>query len=224
MNSRYNIKKHNLTTKNSIYFNPESNNSLKDIEILLEDDIQEENSYKTVTDNIFRIIHKNGFLCKGLNPEYIFKSIGNVDAVVTIRSSLHNETLHNETLHNVNILSFAFIIFDEKHNAMYVDIICSHNYIQGAGDILMNELEQICKKLSMTTIFLKSVKSAISFYEKYGYIKQDVSCDNMCVMKKKLTTNSGGNKKTPRTKKDKKGQKGQKRTNRTKKNKIHKNY
>jgi len=44
----------------------------------------------------------------------------------------------------------------------------------------------------MTKIYLKSVKSAISFYEKYGFIKKNPLCDNMCLMIKNINKKLGG--------------------------------
>ena len=61
----------------------------------------------------------------------------------------------------------------------------------------------------MTTIYLKSVKSAISFYEKYGFIKKNPLCDDMCVMIKTINKKIGG-----KTKK----RKNPKRIKKTKKN------
>ena len=54
----------------------------------------------------------------------------------------------------------------------------------------------------MTDIYLKSVKSAISFYEKYGFTKHDKSCDDMCLMIKSIK--SGGKKKTTKKQESKK--------------------
>jgi hypothetical protein len=61
----------------------------------------------------------------------------------------------------------------------------------------------------MTGIYLVSVKNAISFYKKYGFIKTDELCENMCLMKKSLnkksnetkTSKQTKSKKTPKTRK-----------------------
>ena len=154
---RYNIK--NIEEhKTYIYFNPTKinptkSNNLEDINndldaiklLLIEDDDridvypnnedvnQSNNSYKDVTDYIYRIINNPEFLCKGLNPDYILKSFDNVDAVVIIGSLMN-------ILPNGNIFGFALINFDQDHNSIYIDVICSHKYIEGAGDILMKEI------------------------------------------------------------------------------------
>jgi len=205
MSLRYNIK-NNINTKTYIYFKPTESNNLDDIKLLLEDDdkidiypnnedVNPYNSYENVTDYIYRIINKTGFLCKGLNPDYILDSFDTADAVVIISSSMN-------ILPNGNIFGFALINFDEKYNAIFIDVICSHIGIKGAGYILINEIEDISRKLLMTKIYLNSIKSAILFYEKYGFIKQDKSCDNMCVMIKYINKKNGGKKKN--TKKNKK--------------------
>ena len=184
MNSRYDIKNGIIDVKPYIYFKPtESNNKLDDIKVLLEYDDNNDNSYKDVRDYIYRIITIPEFLCKGLTPEYISDSFHVNDAVVIIGDS-------NGILPNKNIFGFAIIRFDEKHNSIYIDVICSHTGITGAGGILMKEIENISKKLSMIKIYLKSVKSAILFYEKCGFIKYDDSCDNMCLMIKDMNKKS----------------------------------
>jgi len=150
-----------------------------------------------VTDYIYRIITNTGFLCKGLNPDYILESFDKVDAVFVIGSSMN-------ILPNGNIFGFALIKFDEKTNLIYVDV-----RIKGAGDFLINKIESISRNLLMTGIYLVSVKNAISFYKKYGFIKTDELCENMCLMKKSLnkksnetkTSKQTKSKKTPKTRK-----------------------
>lgn len=197
MSLRYNVK-NNIDTKTHIYFKPTESNNLHDIKLLLEDDdkinvypnnedLNPHNSYKNVTDYIYRIITELKFLCKGLYPDYILDSFDDVDAVIIIGSTM-------DILPNGNIFGFALINFDEKTNSIYIDVICSHIGIKGAGDILINEIEDISRRLFIGKIQLKSVKSAISFYEKYGFIKQDELCDNMCTMIKNINTKKGGKK------------------------------
>jgi len=83
MNSRYSIK--NKEPKTYIYFTPTESNNLDDIKLLLEhddkiniypnnEDVNPYNSYKNVTDYIYRIINNTKFLCKGLNHDYILDS------------------------------------------------------------------------------------------------------------------------------------------------------
>jgi ribosomal protein S18 acetylase RimI-like enzyme len=202
---KYNIK-NNLHTQTHVYFRPSDSDKLDDIKLILEDDDKimvytnnedenQNNSYNNIRDYIDRIINKTGFLCKGLNPEYISDSFENVDAVVIISDSPN-------ILPNGNIFGFALINFDETTNSIYIDVICSHTALQGVGDILINEVQHISKKLLMTYIYLTSVKSAISFYEKYGFTKQEEICDDMCLMIKSMNKKSGG-KKRRRTKKGK---------------------
>ena len=187
MDLKYNIKNNinNINTKTYIYFKPTEINNLDDIKLLLEDDdkidiytnedVNSYNSYKYVTDYIYRITDKSEFLCKGLNLDYILNSFDTADAVVIIGSLMN-------ILPNGNIFGFALINFNEKNNSLYIDVFCSHIGIKGTGEILINEIEYICRKLLITKIYLNSVKSAISFYEKYGFTKYDKVCDNVCVM------------------------------------------
>jgi hypothetical protein len=53
----------------------------------------------------------------------------------------------------------------------------------------------------MTEIYLTSVKSAITFYEKYGFTKYDKLCNDMCIMIKSLKKRGGRKRKTRKNKK-----------------------
>jgi len=199
MNSRYNIQ--NNTTKTSIYFKPTESNNLDGIKSLLdyddkniEEDVNEMSSYEKVSEYIYRLIKHSGFLCKGLNIDYIVDSFYKVDALVVIGSTM-------QILPNGNIYGFALIEFDQENNSIYIDVICSHIGIQGAGDILIKEIEVICRKILMENIYLTSVKSAIPFYEKYGFVKHVDSCNDMCVMIKSFDKKKGGKQNKKETKK-----------------------
>ena len=61
--------------------------------------------------------------------------------------------------------------------------------------------------LHLTKIYLTSVKSAISFYEKYGFIKKNPLCDDMCLMIKTIKKNIGGKTNKRKTPKELKKQK-----------------
>jgi hypothetical protein len=176
---RYNIKQ--IIPKTIISFNPSSN--LDDIQTLLEDKFNtftDIDSYKNITDYIYRIIINSEFLCRGLNPEYILEALFRVDAVVVLSSSFM------EILPNGNIFGFALLKFDEAENSVYIDAICSHVGIKGAGEILINEIEKIGRQILMESVHLISVKSAIPFYKKYGYKKTNKSCKDMCMMIKAI--------------------------------------
>ena len=151
------------------------------------------------------------FLCKGLNSEYILNSFNNVDAVIIIGSTM-------DILPNGNIFGFALIKFDEKTNSIYIDIICSHIGIKGAGDMLINKIEDMSRRLFITKIQLQSVKSAITFYQKYGFIKNDNLCDDMCTMIKNINTKKGGKKEKGKTNKNK--QRKSKKIKRTRKSGV----
>jgi hypothetical protein len=209
MNLKYNLKNEgNIQTY--LYFKPTESNILDDIKSLIEydgeikvysnnEDVNAYNSYKNVTEYIFRVITNSGFLCKGLNPSYISDVFDTADAVLIIGSSMN-------LLPNGNIYGFALINFDETHNSIYVDVICSHIGIKYVGEFLIKTIQDICGKLFMTKIYLKSVKSAISFYEKYGFTKKEPSCDDMCLMIKNINKKAGGksNKRKKRIKKTRK--------------------
>jgi len=49
----------------------------------------------------------------------------------------------------------------------------------------VKKMEEISRKLSKKYIKLNSVNSAVSFYEKYGFVKENKTCNHMCLMIKK---------------------------------------
>lgn len=205
---KYNIEKKD--TETSIYFNPSRSSDLDDIKMLIEfggsgsgikvypndEDTNPYNSYRNVRDHIYRIIDNTEFLCKELNEVYVLNAFSKVDAVIIIGSQM-------SILPNGNVFGFALIKFDQKRNSIYIDVICSHKGIKGAGDILIKTIEELCKILIMNKIYLVSVDNAITFYEKYGFVKKDSSCVDMCLMTKNINKNGGkkrANKKTSKQK------------------------
>jgi hypothetical protein len=128
------------------------------------------------------IIDKNQDLCKGiLNGDFISDSFDSVHAVVIISDSLN--------ISNGTIFGFALISFNKSYNSVSIEVMCSN---KGVGKNLIGIIEYMCKKLSMPTIYLVSVKSAIPFYKKMGFVKHRESCDDMCTMIK--TMRKGGKK------------------------------
>jgi predicted GNAT family N-acyltransferase len=90
-------------------------------------------------------------------------------------------------LPNGNIFAFALIEVNDKKNTLYVDVICSHRNIKYAGEKLLNEITRLCKTLMFSKIILKSVHSAIPFYEKYGFQKMaDCDDESLCEMEKQV--------------------------------------
>ena len=162
-----------------------------------------ENSYKNITDYIYRLITNSKFLCKGLDPEYVEQTFGIADAIVIIGSK-------NNILPNGNIFGFALINIDNpgrEPKSIYIDVICSHTGIQGAGEILINATEYIGRKLSMNHIYLRSVPSAENFYKKYGFFKYSQECNyDGCIMRKYINKKKGGRK----TRKNRKNRKPRK--------------
>ena len=162
-----------------------------------------ENSYKNVADYIYRLITNSKTLCKGLNAEYVEQTFGIADAIVIIGSK-------NNILPNGNIFGFALINIDNpgrEPKSIYIDVICSHTGIQGAGEILINATEYIGRKLSMNHIYLRSLPSAENFYKKYGFLKYSQECNyDGCIMRKYINKKKGGRK----TRKNRKNRKPRK--------------
>ena len=196
---RYSAKK--IKTKTHIYFN-KTTPEINDIKMLLtsanfdvypndeDENKNKNNTYKNAMGLIQSKV-ENDFLCEGLSKDYITGSFKKVDAIVVVGSP-------GDLLPNGSVFGFAFIQFNENTNSIYIDVICSHIGIKYGGEILMKEIDNICKSLFMTQIRLQSVDSAISFYEKYGFKRNDLSCEDMCLMIKNIDENTGGNPKKPR--------------------------
>ncbi len=202
MSLNYDLKNNN-NTKISIYFNDKESENLNDIKLILNNsedldvysDNINNNLYQELTDYISEIVTERNLLCKGLNPNYVLESFDKVDAIIVL-SSLMN------VLPNGNIYGFASVKFNEYDNSLYIDVICSYTGInKGAGSILISSIENICKKLLITKIHLRSVKNSISFYLKCGFIKENPLCNDMCLMIKTLKKN-GGKRKTRKTNKN----------------------
>jgi ankyrin repeat protein len=214
MSLKYNIREKG-DAKTYIYINPYPN--LDDIELILKDYdklVAYNNNYvgDSIADYVDSLMNKSGFLCKGLNPTYVLKSLANADAIVVVGSSMN-------VLPNGNMFGFASINFDKIHNSIYIDVICSHAGIKGAGDFLIKEIESICRKLSMEKITLQSVKSAIPFYLKYGFTKKKKSCNDMCLMTYHIEKKHSGGRKKKTNKQKKNTNKQKKKTNKQKKTK-----
>jgi len=189
-------RKYNLggdkDVKTHIFFNPTKTGDLEDIKYLLDYDEENDAQYKSISNYIMQVVDKSEFLCKGVNKEYVTESFDKVDAVIVIGSSMN-------ILPNGNIYGFALIQFDEMKNLLYIDLICSHNGIRGAGIKMLKEIEKVCNKLMMDVIKLTSIESAIPFYEKYGFVKKNSSCKILCVMTKTVVKKSSS--KSPRSSK-----------------------
>lgn len=184
---KYSLKVDNKT-KSHIFFNPykPERDEMEDIKVILDDqfDVVENHTdnYKQLLNYIIRLVSKSKFLCKGLNASYIKKSFRKADMVIVLGDS-------SSVLPNGNIFGLALVNLNDD-NSLYISIFCSHTGIYGAGEILMKEIEKICQCLFIAKVHLESVKSAITFYEKYGFVKHDEDCDDMCEMTKVIPPKS----------------------------------
>ena len=135
-------------------------------------------TYKEITKRIDKMV-QDGVLCNGLSHTYISGVFDKADAVFVVHSS---DILPNKE----TILGFALVQFLLHEEAFYVNIICSHKEVKGAGEFLLKKMEEISRKLSKKYIKLDSVNSAITFYEKFGFVKDIKTCNHMCLMIKRL--------------------------------------
>jgi len=186
MDSKFNLK--SLDISQYIYFNPTKIASIEDIKTIVEldntfklpNEANVNDNYANLSDYIYRNIRNSNFLCKGLNANYVKDAFTTSDAVLAISSS------GVELMPNGNIFGFALLIFDETDNSIYIDVICSHSGIKYAGEVMINKVLELCEMLLIKKIKLKSVTSAIPFYEKYGFVKIGLCADSnqLCEMEK----------------------------------------
>lgn len=123
----------------------------------------------TVIKKLCDKIDSNEF-CDGLNIEYAKYSLLKSDAVIIVSFAGAFAPV-----------GFATINF-EDNGLLYVDVICTHPKIKGGGNIIMKQLDYICLQIGLTGIYLESTSSKITFYAKYGYVKCDNFCNDMCLM------------------------------------------
>jgi hypothetical protein len=191
---RTNNKIEDLRTKQSehkihILFNP-NGQKLEAIKTILslgfDGYIDDRDKYINTIDSIMTKVEDES-LCKGkIADDYIGASFNRNDALIILSSKkiFENDVFQKDE----KIYGFAIVYFDEDKNKILIDIFCSHKDVKGAGEILIKNIETIAKTLSMGEIYLKSIKSAITFYEKFGFKKIEESCEQMCLMVKSLKT------------------------------------
>jgi hypothetical protein len=189
---KYDLKKQ-MAVSSHIYFNPRVKH-LDDIRVIIESDNAfiletvpgDKSMYHQLSKYIHHLVTKSGILCQGLNSDYIKRSFRTSDAIIVLSSKAIN------ILPNGNVFSFALIQFDEVNNFLYIDVICSNSGIKYAGDLLLSSIDRLCKSLLISKIKLKSVSSAITFYEKYGFRKKAAICDpgHLCEMEKVIQRSS----------------------------------
>ena len=189
--SKSDLRTERIELKTHIFFNPYTFHDLEDIKTLLSSDfVIDFEDYDDIKKYVMPKVINDTLCGGGLNDRYVYYSFDQVDAIVILGS--------NNILPDGNIYGFALVNFDEAKNAIYIDVICSNKDVRGAGEILIRDIERMTNILLMNGIYLNSVKSAIKFYEKFGFKKHDDSCVDMCLMikslKKKKTKDAKGRK------------------------------
>lgn len=189
-------------TQTSIFFNNSKlndNDFLESVKLVVEEsgnydvfpkpDSTGNTDYRSVCMLINSKITHSEALCKGLNPTYIKGEMPRTEAIIAIGSK------GMDILPNGNLFAFAMLVLDERRNSMYLDIICSNNGIKGAGHILMTEINRIAKSMFITKITLNSVFDAVEFYEKYGFVRQEVCKEgDLCEMTKRISVSKSKSK------------------------------
>ena len=175
-----------------IMINPQSTSDLqeitkslkkdKNIPIYSNNDAPKHNSYEHIQTSIQSLIKDSKVLCKGINNDYISELFDDSDAVFVVGSYENPGAI----LPSGKIYGFVLINFNELRKELYIEIFCTHSGMKYVGEHIMKQLTKISEILEFSAIRLKSVASAISFYEKYGFEKTVESYEDMCVMVKLL--------------------------------------
>jgi hypothetical protein len=153
--------------------------------------IPDKDYYDVKCDQIIRIVQDkiNKNFCQNLHTDYVNNSLSSCNAVITLESKLNE------------IITFATIFFDVP-NILHIDVICSNQKYRGGGNVMIDKIKEICKRLSIKEIKLSSVTESLGFYT-----KKDFECDELCNLKltvKKPSNNKIGgiHKKTQKRRKN----------------------
>jgi hypothetical protein len=135
-----------------IIFNPELPAKIKKIPEGLRMTPEEyEGLAESIRDNV-----KDRTFCSGkIIPNYTRTSILKARYLV-LAYNLIDELLGFATLHYL------------KSDKIYLDVICTKKDSKGVGSALMDKIHEIAEK-EKKSVFLKSVRSAMGFYEVKGY-------------------------------------------------------
>lgn len=165
---KYDIK--NKSTQTYIYMNPNVvvnfDVNLKNLNFII---VSDESKYNEISDYLIRLV-KNKLLCANLLYSKIVDALNNCTMLVIIGENLPYGTIYSFSAISYISESINTIYGIEKDTYLYADYICSHKNIKYAGDKLMNSLFQISNALDINKFQLEPVESAVSFYEKYGFI------------------------------------------------------
>ena len=142
----------------------------------------------------------NKDMCIGLDPIHITRQMLNSHAIITINSTTSDQ------IYGFAVITFNPLIEPEplieplieppkarkvyEPSYLYLEILCSNKNknvnVTGAGSILIEKLEEICKAISFNIIKLHSVKSAIPFYIIHHFVEDEIGCERNCLMVKDL--------------------------------------
>ena len=152
----------------------------------------------------------NKDMCIGLDPIHILRKMLNSHAIITINSTTSDQ------IYGFAVIKFKPLLIKPppkkpsiepeplieppkarkvyEPSYLYLEILCSNKNVNvnGAGSILIEKLEEICKAISFNIIKLHSVKSAIPFYIKQHFVKDEIGCTQIsedksdCLMVKDL--------------------------------------
>ena len=161
----------------------------------------------------------NKDMCIGLDPIHILRKMLNSHAIITINSTTSDQIYGFAVIKFKPLLikppkkpskkpsiepsiepliepliepPKARKVYEPSY--LYLEILCSNKNVNvnGAGSILIEKLEEICKAISFNIIKLHSVKLAIPFYINHNFVKDEIGCTQIsedksdCLMVKDL--------------------------------------
>lgn len=160
------------------------------------------NNSDSLKKQIYKYIDRKD-LCDGVNPEYVKTALNKCDSFIIL--------LNDDNL----ILGICLIdikIINEKE-VLYIDVICTNLQYIGVGRYLINLVKTMSK---FKDIVLCSVKSAVEFYNRMEFVKNESIKECGTVLKPMRYTIKGG--KTDRESKRIRG--GKKRVIKTRRRRV----
>jgi len=103
-------------------------------------------------------------ICSGLDIFYSMRKLEKVDMYITLTYGEPEK-----------LIGFIYVTLYKTAKDLFIDLVCTRNNVKGAGAFLMD----FCIKMAISARYkqmtLDSVNDAVTFYEKFGFIKLERS-------------------------------------------------
>lgn len=107
-------------------------------------------------------------ICSGLDILYSMQKLQKVDMYITFT--------HGEP---EKLIGFVYVTLYKTAKDLFIDLVCTRNNVKGAGAFLMDFCIKMAISAGYKQMTLDSVIDAVTFYEKFGFIKLERSDDDL---------------------------------------------